>query len=94
MKLQPEEVRKVARLARLSVSAEEQDIYAAQLSKILDSFQELATLDTSHSTPYSNDTYLMLREDTPLPSLPREEALANAPAPEQGAFLVPTTVEK
>ncbi len=85
----------VARLSRLEVSPEETEAFRAQLGSILDHFRTLEALDltdvpaTSHVLTMTN----VLREDIPGPSLPREEALANAPASEDGFIVVPPVIE-
>jgi len=85
----------VARLSRLELTAEERDRFRTQLGSILESFRHLAALDVSqvpadaHATAAAN----VLRDDVVAPSLPREEALANAPATEDGYFVVPPVIE-
>jgi aspartyl-tRNA(Asn)/glutamyl-tRNA(Gln) amidotransferase subunit C len=85
----------VARLSRLELSSEERETFRAQLGSILEHFRQLDALDlrdvppTSHVLPMAN----VLRDDAPLPSLPREGALANAPAAEDGFFVVPPVIE-
>lgn len=91
MGLSLEEVRHVARLARLSLSPEEERRFQEQLSAVLDAFQELTALETEET----GDRHLFdepgaaLREDEVAPSLAAEEALANAPATAAGHFAVP-----
>ena len=91
MVLSAEEVRKVALLARLELSDEEIETQAANLNNLLAQFEALQNLDvtgiepTSHSVPVFN----VLREDAIRPSLPREQALANAPEQRDGCFIVP-----
>jgi aspartyl-tRNA(Asn)/glutamyl-tRNA(Gln) amidotransferase subunit C len=96
MKITPEEVARVAKLARLALSPDELALYAGQLDAILEAFAALSKLDTSgveaqsHAIPLE----IPLREDEVGPSLPAEEALSNAPARAPEGFLVPKTVEK
>ncbi len=86
----------VARLARLSLTAEEKERFRRQLGLILEHAEkvgEVAAEDvapTSHPVPRSN----VLRPDTPWPSLSHEEALAGAPDAEDGRFKVPRIVEQ
>ncbi len=81
----------VARLARLDLTDEELDLYAAQLATVLDHAAELAALDiegvvpTAHPLPLQN----VLRPDEPRPSLDRAEVLGQAPAVEDDRFRVP-----
>lgn len=87
-----EEVHHVARLARLRLSEEEVERMGRELSSVLDHIEKIAELDlegvepTSHVVPLEN----VLRDDEPRPSLPRERALAEAPAPLDGGFGVPS----
>lgn len=91
MALSAEEVRKVALLARLELSDAEIETQAKNLNNLLAQFEALQNLDvtgiepTSHSIPVFN----VLREDAIRPSLPREDALANAPEQRDGCFVVP-----
>lgn len=96
MKITPEEVQRVARLARLALAPEEVERYADQLSAILEAFEALAKVDTTgvEAQSYATALELPLRPDEVVPSLSTEEALANAKAREGGGFLVPKTVEK
>ncbi len=89
------EVAHLARLARLALDDDELDHYAAQLDVILQSVarvSEIATDDvppTSHPVPLVN----VYRPDEVRPSLPQEEALAAAPAVEEGRFRVPRILD-
>jgi aspartyl-tRNA(Asn)/glutamyl-tRNA(Gln) amidotransferase subunit C len=85
----------VARLARLDLTDEEKARLREQLGVILEAaarVQEVAAEDvppTSYAIPRSN----VYREDVPVPSLSREEALAGAPEVEADRFKVPRVVE-
>ena len=95
MSLTQEQVQKVAKLARLEITAEEGERYAKQLNAILEHAEGLARLDvskvepTAHVLPLKN----VWRQDEVKPSLPREEALANAPDKAKGCFRVPKIIE-
>lgn len=95
MPLTPEEVRKVALLARLELSDEELLQQAHNINELLKQFEKLQELNlegvepTAHSIP----VYNVLRPDSVNPSLPREELLANAPEAREGYFVVPRIVE-
>lgn len=95
MKLSVEEVRHVARLARLSLTAQEEERYARQLSAILGYAEELAALDTLHIEPMAHaaDIPNLLRADEPRPSLSPEEAVANAPDRAGTSVAVPKIIE-
>lgn len=96
MKITEEDVLRVARLARLSLTPEEVTLYTKQLDAILEAFATLSQLDTSGVEAQSHVVPLdiPLRDDVVQPSLPVEEALKNAPARTEGGFLVPRIVEK
>jgi aspartyl-tRNA(Asn)/glutamyl-tRNA(Gln) amidotransferase subunit C len=90
MKLTVEQVRHVAELARLGLSEEEMEQLSGELSKILDYIDQLEQLDTSSVEPTAQVGGLVdvFREDQVLPSLPVDDALANAPDREDGYFRV------
>jgi aspartyl-tRNA(Asn)/glutamyl-tRNA(Gln) amidotransferase subunit C len=87
-----EQVLHVARLARLELSEEEVARMSEELSAVADYIEKIGELDlegvpaTTHVVEVSN----ALRPDVVRPSLPREVALANAPAVADGGFLVPS----
>ena len=82
----------VAKLAQLGLSEEEVTRFSEQLSAILESVGKIAELDLAGIEPTSHplDIVNVFGEDEPEPSLSLEEALANAPDPEDGSFGVPT----
>ncbi len=90
----PETVRQVAALARLELDAAEAAALGRQFGRILEQFQELAALDVAGVEPmlHAAQGENVVREDLPAPSLPREAALSNAPAPCDGFYSVPKTV--
>ncbi len=95
MPLMADDVRHVAALARLELSAAEVDDLVRQLGRILQHIDRLRACDTEGVPPTALVLALTgaLRDDTPQPSLPVTEALANAPAAHSGFFLVPRVVE-
>lgn len=96
MALTLEDVAHVARLARLRLSPAELEKMRDQLSNILDHFQMLQQIDVSTAPPTAQVTDLVnvLREDEIRPSLPREQALANAPEQQDGMFRVRAIFEE
>jgi aspartyl-tRNA(Asn)/glutamyl-tRNA(Gln) amidotransferase subunit C len=87
-----QQVLHVARLARLELSDEEVDRMAGELSGILEHVDAISALDLDEVEPTTHVVALenVLRADEPIPSLPRERALENAPDPADGAFRVPS----
>jgi aspartyl-tRNA(Asn)/glutamyl-tRNA(Gln) amidotransferase subunit C len=96
MALTIEEVRKVAHLARLRLSDEELERMQQQLSSILDYMQMLQEVDVSGVPPTAQvtDVVNVMRPDEVRPSLPVEDALAGAPAREDGYFKVKPVLEE
>ena len=97
MALSLEEVRRIAALARLRLTPEEERTFAGQLSAILDHVAQLRELDVSSVAPMTHALAdgepTELRADALQASLPPEEALANAPAREGTYFKVPRIIE-
>ena len=94
MAITREQVEHVARLAHLALSDEELDRFVEQLGAILEAVGKVSELDLADVEPTSHplDLVNVWREDEPQPSLPREEALANAPETEGGFFKVPPAI--
>jgi aspartyl-tRNA(Asn)/glutamyl-tRNA(Gln) amidotransferase subunit C len=94
--LTPTDVAALARLARIELTEAELALLAPQLDVILESVarvSEVAAADippTSHALPLTN----VFREDVVVPSLPRDQVLAGAPAVEQDRFRVPRILEE
>ena len=95
MALSREDVRHVARLARLDFSDEEEARMAEEMSQILDYVEKLDELDTSGVPPMSHvlDVTNVYREDEVEERIDREQALEPAPEAERGYFLVPRVVD-
>jgi aspartyl-tRNA(Asn)/glutamyl-tRNA(Gln) amidotransferase subunit C len=97
MALTLDEVRRIAALARLRLSADEERTFAVQLSAILDHVRQLEELDVSGVEPM---THALAAGEAPEPrpdaveaGLSPEEALASAPAREGTCFKVPRIIE-
>jgi aspartyl-tRNA(Asn)/glutamyl-tRNA(Gln) amidotransferase subunit C len=90
--LSREEVLRIAQLARLELTADEVELFTRQLAGILDYVEQIRELDTTGVPPTSHVMNQPIdRPDEPRPTLPREEALQNAPeaAWQTGLFKVP-----
>jgi len=89
-------VRHVAGLARLQVSDDEVALFAAQLSHVLEYFDQMQQVDTrdvapaAHPLPITN----VYRQDVAHEPWPVAQALANAPDPHGGFFRVPKVLEQ
>jgi len=90
------EVRKVASLARLSLTEQELTACGEQLTVILDYIGLLNELNTDNITPMPHPVPAenVFRADQETASLPREAALANAPKSDGQFFLVPRILEE
>lgn len=95
-----DEVAHLARLARLAVTEHELDVFAGQLDVILGAVARVGEVarpgsdsdeipPTSHAVPLQN----VFRADERRPSLTQEQALAGAPAAEDGRFRVPRILD-
>lgn len=89
MKLTTEQVKYVAKLGNLKLTSEEEELYAEQLSAILDYVDQLNSIDTKDIKPTFNVTgkNSVWREDTSSESLSQEDALKNAPKAKNGYFV-------
>ncbi|MFZ5449210.1 MAG: Asp-tRNA(Asn)/Glu-tRNA(Gln) amidotransferase subunit GatC [Thermodesulfobacteriota bacterium] len=94
MALTREEVLHVATLARLSLEPGEVELFTRQLNDILAYVEKLQELDTRGVRPLAHviPVFNVFREDAVTAGLEREAALDNAPAKEEGAFLVPRVI--
>lgn len=90
-RLSADEVRHVARLARLGLSEDEVEQLRAELSALLEHVDAVRALDTDGVPPTAHPIALenVLRSDEQGPCLEREEVLSAAPAVEDDRFLVP-----
>jgi aspartyl-tRNA(Asn)/glutamyl-tRNA(Gln) amidotransferase subunit C len=97
MPLSIDEVRRVAALARLKLSEDEERLFAGQLSAILDHVRELESLDLTGVPPMTHalagGEAVALRPDQLVPGLSPDQALANAPARQGTCFKVPRIIE-
>jgi aspartyl-tRNA(Asn)/glutamyl-tRNA(Gln) amidotransferase subunit C len=85
----------IARLARLSLSDEEKGLFGSQLNSILSYMEKLNELDTKDVEPTSHVVSLsnVMRDDVQRDSIPREDALANAPDRTDKFYRVPRIIE-
>ena len=95
MSLTPEEVKHIARLARVGLSEDEVARFQVQLSEILEYFERLREVDTEKLPPTAHTLAMhnVMRDDEPQPSFDKEEVLANAPQREDDLFRVRAILE-
>ena len=95
MKLNREEVRQVATLARLRLTPDEEERLTGQLENILQYMEKLDRLDISGVEPFSHavDVVNAFREDKVTNHPNAEALLANAPDKDQTFFRVPKIIE-
>ena len=96
MALTQEEVKKIAKLAKLKLGADEIGLYQAQLLRILESMAELEKLDTKAVSPMTStltEAADVLREDEPELFADAAKLLENAPERDGPYFKVPKVVE-
>ena len=95
MSISSDEVRKVAHLARIQVSADQLTSYAAELSTILELVAQLDGADTAQVLPLAHpiDASQRLRADAVAETDQRRRFQAIAPAVQDGLYLVPKVIE-
>jgi aspartyl-tRNA(Asn)/glutamyl-tRNA(Gln) amidotransferase subunit C len=95
VKIDRDMVEHIANLAKLQLTDDEIELYAEQLSEILDYAERLQALDTEAIPPTASVLPLrnVLRFDAARPSLARDEALANAADAADGQFRVEAVLD-
>ena len=95
MSVNTEQVRHIAKLARIRMSDAEIDALVPELNNILGWVEQLGEVDTDGVEPLTAviDQKLRLREDVVNDGDRRDAVLANAPEAEHGFFAVPKVIE-
>lgn len=99
MALTPQDISRIAHLARLELEPQESERMLTQLNEFFEIVEKMRAVDTSnleplaHPTAVSQDVALRLREDAVSEPNQREANQRSAPAVEQGLFLVPKVIE-
>lgn len=95
MSIGPDEVNKIAHLARLQVDQNQLDHYASSLSDILALVEQMNDIDTTGVAPMAHPQHATqrLREDVVTEVDQREQFQRHAPSVEDGLYLVPRVVE-
>jgi len=102
MPISEQDVKRIAQLARIQLSPDEAAQTQKELSDIFQLMTRLQAVDTEGVAPMAHplsviqDVQLRLRDDEAAPTqteAQRAALMANAPAQENGLFLVPTVIE-
>ena len=93
-KISPEQVRHVAKLARLALTDEEVARFGPQLESILEYVAKMDRLDVTNVEPMAHPLPItnVLRQDVVTDSLPVEKVLQNAPETDGPFFKVPKVI--
>lgn len=94
MPLSRAQVEHIAKLARLNLTSDEVDKFTSELTVILTYIDQLQAVDTTGVEPKNQfiTAENVFREDIPGASLPRDEALRNAPDRDDEYFHVPKVI--
>jgi aspartyl-tRNA(Asn)/glutamyl-tRNA(Gln) amidotransferase subunit C len=96
MSLTRQDVEKIARLARLSITDSEMPVYVTSLSSIVDFVDELSKVETGTVVPMAHPLdgqHQRLRADAVSETDHHEKYQANAPAVQAGLYVVPRVIE-
>ena len=99
MSLNPQDISRIANLARLELHPEESERMLAQINGFFAIVEKMRAVDTSGVEPLTHpvaavqEVALRLREDVASEPDQREENQRSAPAVERGLFLVPKVIE-
>ncbi|HSV70114.1 MAG TPA: Asp-tRNA(Asn)/Glu-tRNA(Gln) amidotransferase subunit GatC [Methylibium sp.] len=99
MALTPQDVSRIALLARLELSAAEEAAMLGQLNGFFDIVERMRAVDTAGVAPLYTplsavqEVALRLREDAVTEAVDREANQQSAPAVEGGLYLVPRVIE-
>lgn len=96
MSLTPDDVKKIAHLARLNLNEQDITTYTPQLSHILQFIEQMNSVDTANIAPLSHsiDASQRLRPDVVTEPDFREKFQGIAPSVEAGLYLVPKVIEE
>lgn len=95
MSITNDDIKKIAKLAKLTISKKETVEFADDLSRILDYFEKLNEADTSNINPTTNvaGSVSVSRKDEIVDSVDKNILLKNAPEVESDHFLIPKIIE-
>lgn len=95
MSVGPDEVKKIAHLARIALDEKDIDMYVSQLSEILTLVEQINELDTDGIVPMAHPLHAAqrMRADEVTETNQRDDLQAMAPETEMGLYLVPKVIE-
>lgn len=99
MSLTPQDIGRIAHLARLELRPEESERMLSQINGFFDIVEQMRAVDTSGVEPLTHpvaavrDVPLRLRDDIVTEPDQRDANQQSAPAVERGLFLVPKVIE-
>jgi len=95
MSLDTDTVNSIAALARIGIEPDEVEVYARELSKILEFVEQMSRVETGEVEPLTHprDRILRMREDRVTEADQRDDFQRIAPAVEDGLYLVPRVIE-
>ena len=95
MDINRSEVKRILKLAGLSFSEKDMELYRKDLMNIVDLFDQLKKVNTDGVEPLYNtiDDDLKLREDNAIKENSRDDLIKNAPKSKYGFFIVPKMIE-
>jgi aspartyl-tRNA(Asn)/glutamyl-tRNA(Gln) amidotransferase subunit C len=95
MSLTPDDVRRLARLARIAIQPEESGAVLERLNRVLGLIDQMRAVDTAGIEPMAHaaDVVQRLRADEVREASQREAYQSVAPAVEEGLYLVPKVIE-
>jgi aspartyl-tRNA(Asn)/glutamyl-tRNA(Gln) amidotransferase subunit C len=95
MSLSDDQIRRIARLARIAIRPDESEALLARLNRVLGLIEQMRAVDTAGIEPMSDalDVVQRLRPDEVTEQDRRERYLSVAPAVEDGLYLVPKVIE-
>jgi len=91
-----DEVRRVAKLARIKLTPTEEELFTKQLGPVVDYFEVLNKIDTSKVKPSFQITELknVFREDQVLKSFPQSQATSTASKTSNGFIVTKASIDK
>jgi aspartyl-tRNA(Asn)/glutamyl-tRNA(Gln) amidotransferase subunit C len=99
MALTPDDIQRIALLARLELRDDERERMRSQINDFFGLVERMCAVDTAHVQPLAHpvdafeEVALRLREDQPAEDIDRDANQRSAPAVDGGLYLVPRVIE-